>query len=334
VIPISRARAIHRIQPGLSAASTASANIGVFLALLKESCVAWLEDNVPSMSAALAFYAILSLIPVLIVATAVAGLGFWQKVAETEALRQIQAVLGETSARVLQAAILSAHRPALGALAGAIGVGTILIGASGAFLELQDALNKIWKVERKSEGVLLGAIKQRFLSFGLVVGTGFLLLLSLISSTALAVVQRYMGYVFPWPVFLVESVDFFLSVVVIAVLLAMIFKLLPNTQIAWNDVWMGAAIASLFFTIGKILIGRYLGGSAVTSAYGAVSSPLVVLVWIYYSAQIVLFGAEITHAYANKHGLPVESASRTAIPCRRESKSDLINSSRLSTNGS
>jgi membrane protein len=286
------------------------------------------------MSAALAFYSILSLIPVLIVATAVAGLGFWQKVAETEALRQIQAVLGETSARVLQAAVLSANRPALGAIASTIGIGTILIGASGAFLELQDALNKIWKAERKSEGVLLGAIRQRFLSFSLVVGTGFLLLLSLISSAALVAVQRYMGQVFPWSVFLAESVDFFLSVAVTTLLIAMIFKLLPNTQIAWNDVWIGAAFASLFFTIGKMLIGRYLGGAAATSAYGAVSSPLVVLVWIYYSAQIFLFGAEITHAYANKHGSRVESASRTAIPCRGESKSDPITSSRLNTNGS
>jgi membrane protein len=322
------------MKPGLSAVSTASAKIRVVLALLKESCFAWLEDKAPSMSAALAFYAILSLVPVLIVVTAVAGLGFWQNVAETEALRQIQTVLGETSARVLQAAILSANRPALGAIASVIGVGTILIGASGAFLELQDALDKIWKVEQKSEGVLLGAIKQRFLSFSLVLGTGFLLLLSLITSAALVAVQSFMGHVFTWPVFLLESVDFFLSVAAITLLLAMIFKLLPNTQIAWKDVWIGAAIASLLFTIGKMLIGSYLGGSAVGSVYGAVSAPLVVLVWIYYSAQIFLFGAEITHTYANKHGSRVESASHTAIPGRVGSKSDRITSSRLSTNGS
>jgi membrane protein len=294
------------------------------VAVLKDSCFAWLEDNVPSMSAALAFYAILSLVPFLIVATAVAGLGFWQKVAETEALRQIQAVLGETSARVLQSAILSANQPALGAIASAIGIGTILVGASGAFIELQDALNKIWRVEQKSNGVLLDAMKQRFLSFSLVLGTGFLLLLSLISSAALRVVQRFMGPVFPWPVFLLQSVDFILSVAVITLLLAMILKLLPNTQIAWNDVWIGAAIASLLFTIGKALIGSYLGGSAVSSAYGAVSAPLVVLVWIYYSAQIILFGAEITHACANRCGSRVELASRMTIPGRGESKSDRI----------
>lgn len=287
------------------------------LALLKESCSAWLQDNAPSMSAALTFYAILSLIPVLIVATAVAGLGFGQKLAEAEALRQIQAVLGETSARVLRAAVLSANRPALGAIAGMVGVGTILVGASGAFIELQDALNKIWRVERESGNILLGAIKQRLLSFSLVLGTGFLLLLSLLSSAALAAVQRLMGQVLPWPVFLLEVVDFLLSFGVITLLVAMIFKVLPNTQVAWSDVWIGAAIASLLFTSGKLLIGLYLGGSAVVSTYGAVSSPLVILVWIYYSAQILIFGAEVTHVYANKHGSRVKSPLVQRLPGQR-----------------
>jgi membrane protein len=306
------------MKPGLQAASAASANIKVVWALLKESCFAWLEDNAPSMGAALTFYAILSLAPVLIVATAVAGLGFWQKVAEAEVIRQIQALVGETSARVLQAAVLSANRPALGVIASTIGVGTMLVGASGAFVELQDALNKIWRVERKSGSILLGAIRQRFLSFSLVLGTGVLLLVSLLSSAALAAVERFMGHLLPLPVFSLELGDFLLSFGVITLLLALIFKLLPDTEIAWNDVWIGGAIASLLFTAGKVLIGLYLGRSAVASAYGAVSSPLVVLVWIYYSAQILLFGAEITHVYANKHGSRVESASRTATPGRGE----------------
>jgi len=272
------------------------------LTLLKESCLAWFKDNAPSMSAALTFYAILSLIPVLIVATAVAGLGFWQKLAETEALRQIQTVFGETSARVLQAAVLDAHRPAIGAIAGIVGVVTIFVGASGAFIELQDALNKIWKVEHRPGSILLGAMKQRLLSFSLVLGTGFLLLLSLISSAALRVVHRFMGEMLSWPVSLLELIDFLISFGVITLLLAMIFKVLPQTPIAWCDVWSGATIASFLFTIGKILIGIYLGGSIAVSAYGAVSSPLVILVWIYYSAQILIFGAEVTHVYANKHG--------------------------------
>jgi membrane protein len=316
---MSRAGAIHWMKLGLSAASTASANIKVVWALLKESGFAWLEDNAPSMGAALTFYAILSLAPVLIVATAVAGLGFWQKVAEAEVLRQLQALVGETSARVLQTAIQSANRPALGLIASTIGIGTILVGASGAFVELQDALNKIWRVKHKSESLLLGAIRRRFLSFSLVLGTGFLLLLSLVSSATLAAVKRFMGHLLPWPVFSLELIDFLLSFGVITLLAAMVFKLLPDTKIAWSDVWVGAAIASLLFTAGKVLLGLYLLGSAVSSAYGAVSSPLVVLVWIYYSAQIFLFGAEITHVYANKHGSQLGSASRTATPGRGES---------------
>jgi membrane protein len=317
VVPISRMGAINRVRPDLSAISTVSANMKVILALLKESCLVWFQDNAPSMGAALTFYAILSLIPVLIVATAVAGLGFWQKLAEAEAIKQIQAVLGETSARVLQAVVLSANRPALGAIAGTIGVGTILVGASGAFIELQDALNKIWRVEQGSGSILLGAIKQRVLSFGLVLGAGLLLLLSLISSAALGAVQRFMEHAFPWPIFLLELADFLLSFGVITLLLAMIYKLLPNTQIDWSDVWIGAAIASILFTIGKVLIGLYLGGSAVSSAYGAVSSPLVILVWIYYSAQIFIFGAEVTHVYANKHGSRVQSPLVQRLPVMR-----------------
>ena len=160
---MSRAGVTHWMKPGLSAVSTASANIKAIWALLKEAGSAWLQDNAPSMGAALTFYAILSLAPVLIVATAVAGLGFWQKLAEAEVWRHIQALAGETNARILQTAILSADRPALGAIASTIGVGTMLVGASGAFVELQDALNKIWRVERKSGSILLGAIRQRFL---------------------------------------------------------------------------------------------------------------------------------------------------------------------------
>ena len=331
---MSRARVMHWLKPCLSAVSKASANIKVVWVLLKESGLAWLQDNAPSMGAALTFYAILSLAPVLIVATAVAGLGFWQKTAEAEVLRHIQALVGETGARILQTAILNANRPALGAIASIIGVGILLVGASGAFVELQDSLNRIWRVERKSGSILLGAIRQRFLSFSLVLGTGVLLLLSLVSSAALAAVENFMGHLLPWPLFFWESVDFLFWCGLITLLLAAIFKLLPDTEIAWADVWLGAAIASLLFTTGKALIGLYLAGSVVGSAYGAVSSPLVVLVWIYYSAQIVLFGAEITHVYANKHGSRITSASRTATPGRAESISYRITSPGLSTNGS
>jgi membrane protein len=162
------------MKSSLPATATISGNIKAFRALLKESSLAWLQDNVPSMGAALTFYAILSLSPVLIIATVVAGLGFWQISAEAEVFRQIQSLVGETAAKVIQDTILSANRPVLGTIAGSISVVAILVGASGAFIELQDSLNKIWRVERKSRSILLGALRQRFLSFCLVLGTGFL----------------------------------------------------------------------------------------------------------------------------------------------------------------
>jgi membrane protein len=269
------------------------------------------------MGAALTFYVILSLAPVLIVATAIAGLGFSQKVVEAEVLRQIQALIGETSAKVFQAAILSANRPTLGVIAGMFGIGTILIGASGAFVELQDALNKVWRVEQKSGSILVGVIRQRFMSFSLVVGTGILLLFSLVASTVVGVVESFMEPLLLWPAFSLELGDFLLSFGTITLMLAIIFRLLPDTEIAWKDVWIGAATASFLFTTGKVLIGFYFSRSVVTSAYGAVSSPLVVLVWIYYSALILLFGAEITHVYANKYGSRAEPSSRTRTPKER-----------------
>ncbi len=270
--------------------------------LLKKSCSAWADDNAPSMGAALAFYTVFSLAPVLIVAISVAGLAFGQKAAEGEFLRQLQGLLGETGARAVQAIIQSADRPALGIIASAFGIGILLVGASGAFVELQDALNKIWKVSRSSENAWLRAIRERFLSFGLVLGLGFLLLVSLVVSAALGAVGSFIAPLLPWPVFLLESVNFLLSLGVIAMLLAMIFKFLPNAEVSWSDVWMGAAVASILLTSGKALIGLYLARSTVVSEYGAASSLVIILTWVYYSAQIVLFGAEVTQVYSHLHG--------------------------------
>ena len=287
-------------------ASRVLVNLKVASALFKEAGSAWAEDNAPSMGAALAFYTVFSLAPVLIVAISVAGLAFGQKAAEGEFSRQLQGLVGETGARAIQAILQSANRPALGVIASAIGIGFLLVGASGAFVELQDALNKIWKVQRRSESILLGVIRGRFLSFGLVLGLAFLLIVSLVASAVLGAAGNLIGPLLPLPVFLLESVNFLLSLGVIALLLAMIFKYLPDTAIAWSDLWIGAAVASLLLTTGKALIGLYLARSAVASAYGAASSFLIILTWVYYSSQILLFGAEVTHVYAKKHGSRVE----------------------------
>ena len=278
-------------------------NLKAAYVLFKEACSAWLEDNAPSMGAALAFYTIFSLAPVLIIAISVAGLAFGQKAAEGEFSRQLQGLLGETGARAIQAIIQSANRPAIGIIAGTIGMGTLLVGASGAFVELQDALNKIWKVKRTAESVWLQVVRERFLSFGLVLGLGFLLLVSLVVSAALGAVGAFIAPLLPWPVFMLELVNFILSLGVIALLLAMIFKYLPDAEVAWSDVWMGAAVASLLLTIGKALIGWYLARSTVASAYGAASSLVIILTWVYYSAQIIIFGAELSHVYSHQEGL-------------------------------
>ena len=202
--------------------------------------------------------------------------------------------------------------PRLGVIAATIGIVTVLVGASGAFVELQDALNQIWRVPRRPESIWVGAIRKRFWSFGLVLCTGFLLMLSLVSSAALGAAGKLMEHLLPKPVFLVEAVDFLLSFGAITLLLAMIFKFVPDTEVAWSDVWIGAALASLLFTIGKALIGFYLVRSTVASAYGAAASLVILLVWIYYSAQMLLLGAEVTHVYANKHGSRLGLLSRTA----------------------
>ena len=286
--------------------------------LLKEACSAWVEDDAPSLGAAMAFYTIFSLAPVLMVALAVAGFAFGHKTAEGEILRQLQALVGQTGARAIQTVIQSADRPVLGVVASTIAIGTVLVGASGAFVELQAALDKIWRVKRRSESVFLGVVRKRLLSFGLVLGTGFLLLASLVLSAALGAVGKFMGNLLPEPVFLLEMVNSLLSFGAIMLLLAAIFKFVPDTKIAWSDVWIGAAVASLLFTIGKALIGFYLGRSTVASAYGAAGSLVIVLVWIYYSAQILLFGAEVTHVYASKCGPRAEPVSPAPAPGRVE----------------
>ena len=294
------ARGVCWMSRDLPRASRVSVNLKAAYVLFKEAVSAWVEDNGPSLGAALAFYTIFSLAPVLVVAVAVAGLAFGQKAAEGEFLRQLQALVGEAGARAVQAIIQNANRPALGVIATTIAIGTALVGASGAFVELQDALNKIWRVQRR-ESIWLGVIRERFFSFGLVLGTGFLLIVSLVVSAALGAVGNLLRPLLPWPVFLLESVNFLLSLGVIALLLAMIFKYLPDTEVAWGDAWIGAAVASLLLTIGKALIGLYLARSTVASAYGAAGSLVIILTWVYYSAQILLLGAEVTHVYANQH---------------------------------
>lgn len=290
----------HLPLSGLERAATAVSK--VVWPLLRESCSSWLADNAPSLGAALAFYTVFSLAPALIVGVAVAGSLLGREAAEGEIMRQAQALVGAVPAQAIRAVIQSASRPTLGAFATTISIGTVLVGASGAFIELQNALNKIWKVQPRSASVLVCAIRQRCSSFALVIGVGLLLLMSVVLSAALAVAETLVGSLVPIPVLLLGVVDALLWFVITTLLFALIFKVLPDTKIAWNDVWIGAAVTSLLFTIGKIVIGMYLGRSMLASAYGAAGSFAVFLIGVYYSAQVFLLGAEFTHIYANRRG--------------------------------
>jgi membrane protein len=276
--------------------------IKALVALLRRAGEAWIADNAPRLGAALAFYTLFSLAPVLIVTVSLAGVVFGDKAAQGEIVRQFQGLIGTQGAIAIETIIQSTNRPALGVFATTFGVLAIFIGASGAFNELQDALDMIWKVDNRTKSFWTVTIKQRLLSLGLVLATGFLLLTSLVVTAFLSATEKYISNLLPKSLVLLESINLVFSFCIITLLFALIFKFIPDTAIPFRDVWMGAAVTSILFTVGKVIIGFYLGHSALTSAYGAAASLVIFLIWIYYSAQILLFGAELTHVYALKYG--------------------------------
>lgn len=270
--------------------------------LLKSTYFEWSKDKAPRMGAALAYYTIFSIAPLLVIAIAIAGFVFGREAVEGRITYEIQGLVGVESARAVQTMIQSAHKPAHGIVATLFGVVILLVGASGVFTEMQDALNTIWKADTTSKTGVWNMCKYRFLSFGMVLGIGFLLLVSLLLSAALTAVATYASSFLPIPPAAIHAIDFLFSVFFIAVLMALIFKLVPDVKIVWGDVWVGAALTSLLFTTGKFLIGFYVGKSITMSAYGAAGSVVIILAWIYCSAQILYFGAEFTHVYSEKCG--------------------------------
>jgi membrane protein len=271
--------------------------------VLRGGFAGWWNDNVPRMGAALAYYTLFSLAPVLIVAIAVAGLAFGPEAVRGEIVGQIDGLVGHEGALAVQAMLEAAARPSSSIPATIIGAITFFLGATGAFLELQTDLDAIWRVKPKEGGSFLAALlKQRLISFGLVLGFSFLLLTSLVVSAGLAALHTYMGTTFPAVAALWEALNIVVSLAVITALFAMIYKVLPDVKLAWGDVWVGGLVTAGFFTIGKSLIGLYIGTSAMASTYGAAGSVIVVLVWVYYSAQIILLGAEFTREYVKRFG--------------------------------
>jgi membrane protein len=264
-------------------------------AMLSKTFSAWNEHEAPRLGAALAFYTILSLAPLAILVIAIVALVFGHSTAQNQLLGQVESMIGQQGSEAVKGMIEHAQKPASGTFASILGVITLLFGASGVFGELQSALNKTCDLKPKSEGGVWGTIKQRFFSFGMVLAVGFLLLVSLVISTALAAFGKFCGGFLPMPEFVLSTINVVVSLAGVAGLFALIFRYVPATRIAWKELWIGAAVTAFLFTIGKFLIGLYVGKAAVGSAYGAAGSLVVVIVWVYYSALIFLFGAQFTH---------------------------------------
>ena len=283
---------------------------------MKATAVKWSLDQAPRLGAALAYYATFSLAPLLIIAIAISGLVFGREAASGQIVGQIQGLVGQDTASAIQAMIAKSNQPATSIVTSLIGILTLLLGASGVFGELQQSLNEIWGVKPKPKRGLMETLKDKFFSFGMVLGTGFLLLISLVVNAGLAAMSNIFAGLMPgWGV-ITQIINFIISMAVITVLFALIFKYIPDTKIVWADVWGGAVLTALLFTIGKALIGLYIGYSSLSSTYGAAASLVVILLWVYYSAQILFFGAEFTQVYANKYGSrsPSESIGKLTNP--------------------
>lgn len=276
--------------------------------LFKLSYHDWKEDKASRLSAALAYYTIFSLAPMLLIILAVTSLFLSRDAVQTQVLNQVEGLVGAEGRTFMSDLLTSASSPARGILGTIVGVITLIFGALGVFNELHNALNTIWEVEEEEEtksGFLEGIKKilfGRLLSFGMILGIGFLLLVSLVISAGLSAVQETVGNAIPLSEILLQILNLIISIGVITILFALIFKFLPDAEIAWRDVWLGAFVTALLFSLGKFLIGLYIGNSTVGSSFGAAGSLVLLLLWIYYSAQILLFGAEFTQVYANKFG--------------------------------
>jgi len=282
--------------------------------LIKESVSAWIDDYAPSMGAALAYYTVFSMAPLLLIVIAVAGLVFGEAAAQGEIVAQLRDVMGDEGAVAVQGLLKSVSEPSHGIIATVASLVTLVVGATTVFAELQSALDRIWRAPAlKEDSGIWNLLRSRLLSFGMVLGLGFLLLISLVVSAALAALGKWWSGIFGGWESLLQVIDFGVSFAFITLIFAMIYKFLPRVYVAWSDVWIGAAVTALLFTIGKFLIGLYLGRSSVTSGFGAAGSLVVLLVWVYYSAQIFLLGAEFTSMYAHRSGSRVADPNPQAV---------------------
>lgn len=289
-------------------------NSKIVVRLLKETFAEWQKDKVPLLASSLAYYTMFSIAPLLLICISIAGLFFGEDAVRGEIIGQIQGLVGKEGASAIQSMLQSTQKPhSGGTIATIFGIITLLFGASGVFGQLQEALDIIWEVKPKPGRNIAKFLQSRFLSSAMVLVIGFLLLVSSLLSTILVSVTQFINRLVPGIGFLGQTLDFLLSLVVVTLLFAAIYKVLPDVKVPWRNLWVGSAVTALLFNIGKHLIGLYLGNSNIGSTYGAAGSLIVVLVWIFYSAQILLLGAEFTQVYSKYLGTPVRP-SKFAIP--------------------
>ena len=269
----------------------------------------WMDDNATRLGAAVAFYSILSLTPLLLLAVAVAGMVFGEEAARGELVNQMRDLIGASGAEVVQTTLANAKEPGSGVLATVIGIVTLLVGASGVFGELHDAMNVVWNVRVKPGRGFWGIVRDKFLSFGMVLSIGFLLLVSLVASTVLTAFGGYLNGLLPGLPALMRLANFVLSLLVVTGLFALLFRYLPDVRAPWRFVWFGAVVTAFLFTLGKFLIGLYLAQAAVATPFGAAGSLVALVVWVYYSALIFFFGAELTQVHARQAGIEVPTTA-------------------------
>jgi len=295
-----------------------SRRVRKYLALFKQTFTEFGEDKAPRLGAALAYYTIFSIAPLLLIAIAVAGLVFGREAAHKEISAQLGGLLGREGAKAIEEMIKSAAKPKSGAWATIIGIVTLVFGASGVFMQLKDALNTIWNVTAKKASGIKGFLKERFLSIAMVLGIGFLLLVSLVFDAMIAATGNYLDRRFPGGEALLQSLQLLVSFVLVTVLFAAMFRFLPDVHPEWRDVWLGALFTAVLFVLGKFGLSLYLGKAAIGSSYGAAGSLVILLVWVYWSAQILFFGAEFTQVYARTRGSMAGDTSKREARAKAE----------------
>ena len=287
------------------------------LVLIQETVNEWSNDKAQRLGAALAFYTLLSLAPLLVVAIAAAAFAFGREAVEGQLAWQVQSLAGREAAQAVQALIRASYRPATGLIATVFSILTLLFGASSVLIELHDALNTIWHIPPRSCTIaasLIGFVKERFFSFALLLGGGVLLLASLLWSAWIALMGKFFGPFLPIPEFVLHIAEFLVSFLAVTILFAAVYKIFPDVNLKWSDVIIGASVTSLVFTLGKQLIALYLGKESFGSTYGAAASLVVLLVWVYYSAQLFFLGAEFTKVYTKTFGSHFSGTLQPSVP--------------------